>query len=138
MKLRMLTIHNVRVFINHRHFEKEFGFITGFFGGSRATCSPPPANTDNDLFIHVKDVSNALTVLIRSGWKMPTDIDQYDGEYIDFATVRRGEYNILLFSNPYEFGAVWGATCVAKELNLKRKSDRYALFEAARGPWREK
>ena len=138
MNLKMLTIHNVRVFMNHQHREKDFGFIAGFFGGSRATCSPPPTNTDNDMFIHVKDVESACSVLIDSGWNFSGEDCAYEGEYSDFRTLRKGEDNILLFSDAYEFGAVWGATCVAKTMNLQHKDERYRLFEVVRAPWRDK
>ncbi len=139
MKLEMIFVTDVVKLVDHGADSlRGLGFRLGFYGGSRATCSPPPEGTDNDIFLHVRDVDSACVVLIRSGWDLPDEQCAYEGQYKDFATLRRGEDNILLFSNEYEFGAVWGATCLAKTINIQDKAERYALFEAARAPWRDK
>jgi hypothetical protein len=138
MKLEMLFVSDVRPLLDHSESNlRGLGFRIGFYGGSRATCSPPPKGTDNDIFLHVRDVGTACTVLLRCGWDFPLGPSDYNGEYKDFATMRRGEDNVLLFSDEYEFGAVWGATCLAKTMNIQDKAERYALFEAARAPWRD-
>lgn len=114
----------------------DIGFLCGFYGGSRVICDPPPTDTDRDLCLHVTDVSNAVKLLEDAGWSRPDDLEEYPDEYESFATLRKGDDNVMLFDNAYEFGAVWGATNAAQTMNLLEKSERYKLFEAARKAWR--
>lgn len=111
------------------------GLKTAFLGGSRATVSPPPTDTDMDIFMHVDSLSEVWLTLEMNGWL--GGLEEYDYETETFSTFRKGYHNLLVFEDYYEFGAVWGATCVAKSMNLKDKSDRYKLFKAARAPWRD-
>ena len=111
-------------------------FVKGFFGGSRVICNPPPTDTDCDIVLHVGSVSKACTALVEAGWKLPDDTEKYVDEYEDFQTLRKGEYNIMLFETAEEYGAVLAATCIATHQNLLLKEQRYELFETARGWWR--
>jgi hypothetical protein len=107
--------------------------VTAFIGGSRAMVDPPPTDTDLDVCVHVEDLLHTLNTLTNKGWSRCGD---YVGIGSTFAAVRHGEVNLMLFEDAYEFGAVWGATCVGKQQNLQSKADRYKLFETAREPWR--
>ena len=107
-----------------------------FKGGSRAMVDPPPLDTDLDICIHVSNLTETVDYLVEAGWDLPYTDDTYAGEYGDFRTLRKGEINLLLFENPYEFGAVWAATCLGKHLNMQCKKQRYKMFEVARSPWR--
>lgn len=105
-----------------------------FYGGSRVICTPPPEDTDCDIVILVSSITrfeNDLSI----GWDSPSSSD-YDGDGDTFKTYRNGEYNLMVFDDPTEFGAVMGATALARHLNIKDKAKRYALFEKVRSPWR--
>ena len=107
-----------------------------FKGGSRAMVDPPPLDTDLDICVHVTHVTDTVDYFVEAGWELPDTDENYEGEYGDFRTLRKGEINLLLFENAYEFGAVWAATCLGKHLNMKSKEQRYKMFEVARAPWR--
>jgi len=111
------------------------GFIKGFYGGSRVIVDPPPTDTDNDLVLLVDSVECFHEALDQFSWDTPHDME-YGGKRDTFATFRKGEYNLMVFEDATEFGAVLGATAVAKRINIKSKMERYALFETARSPWR--
>lgn len=111
-------------------------FQQGFFGGSRVICDPAPTDTDRDIVLLVRDVSTVAEHLIGYGWSVPENLQDYDGEYEKFVTMRRGEDNIMLCGDPVEFGAILAATCIAMRKNLLEKSERYELFETARATWR--
>lgn len=118
--------------------EAEYGFRVaglkcGFIGGSRAIVIPPPTDTDLDMVFHVDNLQYAVEMLLVRGFSTTK------GEYLDdntFTKMRRGELNLMLFEDAYEFGAVWGATSYAQSYNLRSKPVRYDLFERIRIPWR--
>ena len=108
--------------------------VRAFYGGSRVICNPPPTDTDCDIVIlatTLHDFEESLGL----EWDTPCQSD-YDGDGDTFKTYRHGEYNLMVFDDPTEFGAVLGATALAKHLNIKEKEKRYALFEKIRSPWR--
>jgi len=111
-------------------------FEQGFFTGSRIICDPAPTDTDRDIALLVRDVSAAAGSLFEYGWCVPDTLQDYDGEYENFVTMRRVDDNIMLFGDPVEFGAVLAATCIAMRKNLLEKSERYELFKTARATWR--
>ncbi|ANS06217.1 hypothetical protein HOR19_gp24 [Phage MedPE-SWcel-C56] len=117
-------------------FENMPGYVMGFFGGSRVICLPPPTDTDRDIVLRVLNVEPAAEYLLAKGWELPKDREEYPGEYGSFVTMRKGEDNVMLFEDPREYGAVLAATCIAMQQNLMEKSQRYKLFEIARGYWR--
>jgi hypothetical protein len=112
-----------------------FGFEDGFYGGSRVICDPAPTDTDCDVCMLVRSAEYARDILVDAGWDTP-DLEEYDGDTDNFYTVRKGEFNILIFEDPVEYGAVLAATCIAMDQNLLVKADRYALFTVARSTFR--
>lgn len=130
MKYKMYNILDLEELIGLR----PVGFRMAFRGGSREIVDPPVMDTDLDICILVQDVDNTVPSLERRGFT--TAGSDYDGEYGDFVTMRRGDFNLLLFSNSMEFGAVMAATRMAKYMNVQSKSERYRLFEVARSFWR--
>lgn len=130
MPVTMLTVVDLDKLSIPRRINTECAFR----GGSREMVSPPPTDTDLDIVIHVRDVQNAVYILEGCGF------DATKGKYVDehcnFTTLRKGELNVMLVGDPYEFGAMWGATSYAKSVNMKDKADRYDLFERVRLPWR--
>lgn len=112
-------------------------FIEGFYGGSRAIVSPPPEDTDCDIVLLVASITK-FDAALELGWEPPVfdNPSTYDGDGTTFKTYRKGEYNLMVFDDPTEYGAVKAATCIAKHANIKDKAKRYKLFEVARSPWR--
>jgi hypothetical protein len=110
-------------------------FVEGFYGGSRAIVDPPPTDTDCDVVILVRNLG-AFQDYLPYDWTTPEKAGKYLDESSTFITYRREEYNLMVFSDATEFGAVKAATAIAKHANIKDKAKRYRLFEIARSPWR--
>lgn len=110
------------------------GVRDAFFGGSRVICNPAPEDTDCDIVILVKNISHFEHGQTLE-WESPSSSD-YEGDQDTFKTFRNGEYNLMVFDDPTEYGAVKGATALAQHLNIQDKAKRYALFEKMRSPWR--
>lgn len=104
-----------------------------FYGGSRVICNPPPTDTDCDIVILVTSITSFESDL---GLEWDTPVSDYGGDGDTFKTFRKGEYNLMVFDDPTEFGAVLGATALAQHLNIQDKQKRYAFFEKVRSPWR--
>ena len=103
--------------------------------GSRATCFPPPTDTDEDWLV-LTDSPNALdsleAVLRKSGYNQDTgDMKGYTDEVeIVFKSFRKGDINIILTFEQKFFELFMTATHIAKKFNLTRKDERIALFQA--------
>ena len=102
--------------------------------GSRITCDPVPVNTDMDILLHVRNLSEAEAILIYSGWviggsNIPSDENhtQPDEYFLSFTL---GEINLLVTMSALFCRRFIAATYVAKRLNLRVKADRIALFQA--------
>ena len=108
--------------------------LEAFYGGSRVICNQPPTDTDCDIVILVTSIQRFKWDL--DFWWIEADTPDYDVDGDTFRTYRRGEHNIMVFDDPTEYGAILGATALAKHLNIKDKKQRYALFEKIRSPWR--
>lgn len=106
--------------------------FAAFMGGSKVICNPPPTDTDTDYCVLVRRIGDFVDE--NPDWEFIKE--DYCGENSTFTTCRRGEYNLLVFSDATEYGACRGATAIAKKANIIDKSKRYRLFETARSPWR--
>jgi len=98
--------------------------------GSRVICDPPEGS-DYDVLVYVADPWWAP----GGGWSVCTGIDSPTrpaelGYPTDFRSYRRGEVNLIVTSDPDFYDRFLAATHVAKRLNLKKKPDRVALFQA--------
>jgi hypothetical protein len=103
--------------------------------GSRVTCNPPPTDTDLDLLVLV-DIcqrSEALAMLSLLGFghdgsdisdKLDFDADS------NFKSYSRGEVNLIVTCDEDFHQRFLAASSVAKRLNLLKKDDRVALFQA--------
>lgn len=125
-----------------RKLAKELGIPVelvkdSFYGGSRVICKPAPTDTDCDIVLFTSNLDEFAERLTED-WEAPVTVEEnYVGEHdATFRTFRSGEYNLMVFSNPQEFGAVKGTTALAKACNVLNKATRYSMFEAARSPWR--
>ena len=97
--------------------------------GSRVTCNPPPTDTDEDFLALVNNEAEAWEYLEVMGFETGTDAD-YDGMASNFISFKRGTTNIIVTSDEQWFDKFMAATHVAKRLNLLKKSDRIAVFQA--------
>lgn len=97
--------------------------------GSRVTCSPPPLDTDEDFLALVKDDDEAWAELLSMGFETGTDRD-YDGMASNFISFKRGQTNVIVTEDEEWFKRFMAASHVAKRLNLLKKADRIALFQA--------
>lgn len=93
--------------------------------GSRVICDPPPEDTDYDVPV----LEGANPLRLDSGWVREGD-DGYGYGATNFTSYRRGKVNLLVTWDAEFFDRFKAATHVAKRLNLLRKSDRIALFQA--------
>jgi hypothetical protein len=102
--------------------------------GSRETCDPAPIGTDWDFLCFVKDFYGTIADLKEIGFDDEgSEICDEDGEeHIDmrFVSMKRGIVNLIVTDKRLFYDRFLAATSVAKRLNLLKKEDRIALFQA--------
>lgn len=97
--------------------------------GSRATCNPPPTDTDEDYLVLVKDAHDAVKNLTALGFEF--DNEKYKGlGPLGFVSLRFGDLNYIVTQDKDFFDGFLSASYLAKRFNLTRKEDRIALFDA--------
>jgi hypothetical protein len=96
-----------------------------FRTGSREICSPAPLDTDVDFV--VLDFAS-VGKFEKNGFRMTTEESEEYGE-TDFETYRRGEVNLIVVHTWEQFRAWRAATAAAKQMNIKDKQKRIALFQ---------
>lgn len=105
--------------------------------GSSVICNPPPDTDIDYLFLVGEGAVGALeSRLEKDGWEIGgslpkgrtghRDLTEFD----TFESYRKGKFNLLLTGNDEYFFRFGNATRLAKQLNLLKKEDRIALFEA--------
>jgi len=97
--------------------------------GSRVTCLPPPADSDEDYLALPLSDRLFKKALEAAGFQTTTD-DTYAGMKSEFTSYKKGELNVIVTTNATFYDAFIAATHVAKRLNLLNKADRIALFQA--------
>ena len=112
--------------------------IIGFFPtGSNYMCDPPVTSTDIDYAILVNDTildCGFVQYLGNLGFSIDgNDSNKKDdgNNYPDsnFISMRRDNYNFIMFCNKNHYERFHLATEKCKELNLLLKGNRVALFE---------
>lgn len=104
--------------------------------GSRVTCDPPPMNTDYDVLVLVSEKDKrhmdeyALPLGYVKGGSIDATINYPATPHSRFISYRKGDTNLIVTSDVEFFNRFMAATKVAKQLNLLKKSDRIALFQA--------
>lgn len=98
-----------------------------FMTGSREICSPPVMDTDEDWVVLVPD-SYSSHWLTLAGFVMTTDETGYDGSWM--CCYRKGEFNLVLTSDPVFFDRFEAATALAKKRNITSKEARLHLFRS--------
>lgn len=89
--------------------------------GSRVICDPPPDDTDYDVVV-LKVAPIDLT-----GWTCESACGEYVPQFVSY---RRGKVNLIVTDDAEFYDRFVAATRVAKRLNLLKKEDRIALFQA--------
>lgn len=93
--------------------------------GSRVTCNPPPTDTDEDWLVLDLDKSVA-NWLSESGWEYGGSMQSED----TFASYKIDDVNVICAFTKDEYAHFKLATDVCQKLNVLKKDDRIALFEA--------
>ncbi len=102
--------------------------------GSRRTCNPPPMDTDDDYLLIVADHYAFRNSVLAAGFRVggsafldaaqPLDADMRFSSYV------LGDLNLIVTEDRVFYDRFMAATSVAKRLNLLKKDDRIALFQA--------
>lgn len=97
--------------------------------GSRITCNPPPADTDEDWLVLVN--GDPKEALLSSGFMQDGRPGFYTGSDVGtFRSWRMGDLNVITTPDPKFYELFLTATMLAKRFNLLDKGDRIALFQA--------
>lgn len=109
-----------------RNLVKEF-----FLGGSRVTCNPPVTDTDRDIVYLVENQESFAEALMADGWAMGGSMHPIDcAQAFKYVSMRKESENAIFTEEHEFFRRFRAATCVSKRLNLMKKEDRIALFQA--------
>jgi hypothetical protein len=104
--------------------------------GSRVTCNPPPADTDEDILclINPDNYGRFLAAIKHYDWQrggsdIPVDANTVPVED-RFVPYRLDDINLITTTSPTFYKRFMAATHCAKRFNLLSKDDRIALFQA--------
>ncbi len=101
--------------------------------GSRVTCEPPPVDTDEDWLVQLLDndrkVSDAVSTLTQNDFRWEGS-EHYQSAAGTFMSWRKGNLNLIVTRDAGFAGRHRAATSICKRLNLLRKEDRIAVFQA--------
>lgn len=108
--------------------------------GSRATCSPPPTDTDEDFAVLVPNMNEAVKHLIEMGFETETDPEKF-AEYARmgreigscFSSLRFGDVNYIVTDNIFFFERFLTGAYICRMLNLMDKEQRIIVHAAIRG-----
>lgn len=101
--------------------------------GSRVTCFPPVLSTDEDwlILVYPSRLERIKRILEADGWRLggsePVDNELESGEFNSWT---KGNVNLVVTAEPEFFKRFWAATTVCTFINLLRKEDRIAVFQA--------
>lgn len=104
--------------------------------GSRETCHPSPADTDEDFLVEIgarswsDAVAKVVHALCEAGFKWEGSEHYQDAAANGFMSWRRGTLNLIVTTNGNFANKHRVATALCKRLNLLSKQDRIAVFQA--------
>lgn len=101
--------------------------------GSSITCDPPVRDTDFDFLCLSSNREGFLAYAAAEGFQedIPSEAgSSYLGSNSPFVSMRRGNINLIVTDSPPFAEKFMLATRLARRLNLLRKEDRVALFQA--------
>ncbi len=98
--------------------------------GSRFICDPPPRDTDEDHVLLVEDLATYGQHLLDNGWNVTIDVEGYDCDRQEapFITGRKGNINLIIYSDVLGYARFVSATLLAKDCNILDKQERVELF----------
>lgn len=100
--------------------------------GSRVTCNPPVMHTDSDWLVFTLDWQRFIDAATAEGFEVAGSVpgDALEQRDSQFTSLRRGDVNLVVTTDTEFLRKFIAATEVCKRLNLLRKPDRIALFQA--------
>lgn len=107
-----------------------------FAVGSRVTCNPAPTGTDQDWLVLVDsdNYGKLAEFLLNQNWIVGGSMIPEDVNWLPpaqrFNSFTLGEDNLIITHSHEFFKRFLSASAVAKSLNLLKKEDRIALFQA--------
>jgi hypothetical protein len=104
-----------------------------FKTGSREICNPPPVDTDCDFV--VLDITGGVN-FEGNGFTLTTQDRRAEYGESDFETYRRGEVNLIVVHDWTSFKKWRVATAACKQMNVRDKKKRIAIFQGVLyGDW---
>jgi hypothetical protein len=104
--------------------------------GSRVTCQPPPTDTDIDVLVLVPR-GPIHRIMQIDGWKKDGTkfeavnyVKKQNGYPNYFTSYRKDDVNLIITRHERFYHLFSLATDLAQRLNLLKKPDRIALFQA--------
>lgn len=97
--------------------------------GSRVTCNPAPTDTDDDRLVLVHQLQPFVGAAMAVGFACGGS-PIFNGTENEFASLKLNELNIIATADSGLYRRFIAASSVAKRLNLLKKNDRIALFQA--------
>lgn len=103
--------------------------------GSRVICNPPPRDTDDDYVILTHNKEEFLDRLRGYAWELGGSLTD-ESNFFSVKKQRRGFIggdtliNLIVTDDPDYYNNWVLATALAKKLNLLKKEDRIAVFQA--------
>lgn len=102
--------------------------------GSRVTCNPAPTDTDRDYLVIVPQeddaVSDVVALLSNRCYQWEGSEHYQQAARNDFMSWRHDDINLIVTRNHDFVKRHRAATHVCARLNLLRKDDRVAVFQA--------
>jgi hypothetical protein len=103
--------------------------------GSRVTCDPPVMNTDADYLIECPSAEAAVSAVVNdlssAGYQWEGSSNHYQScAVVGFMSWRKDDTNLIVTANPDFAKRHRIATALCARLNLMKKADRIAVFQA--------
>ena len=107
-----------------------------FKTGSSEVCDPPVLDTDVDWVVLVDNVKSKYGPAADLAVDLGMVFDNVDYADADGTSLKRGKLNVIVVHTWAKFARWRLATAAAKQLNLREKAERIAVFAALRdGNW---
>lgn len=118
-----------------------------FLVGSRATCSPPPENTDIDVLIQVNNLDRFVDIAEERGFEIGgEEYEKQEKKEMEFCSLKHKSYlewlkapvdqagvdkrNLIVSASSSFIRSFLAASHAAKTLNIQNKTHRKILFDA--------